>query len=417
MNGHGCNKCAAAERGKDQRMTLATFLKRASDKWSSKFEYKIAEFEDGLNTEIQVKCPSHGYFTTSALAHIRGRGCVACGDVPATNKEEFLSRANCVHGLKYNYDRSIYIDSKTKIEIVCQKHGIFNQIPSQHLSGYGCFRCGIEQSIASRKMSPTTFLERAVGVWARKFDYSRTQFVDSHSPITIICPKHGPFTQIPYVHLKGHDCPACGAETRALSISSANTMTQEEFLAKAKQIHGDKYDYSSALYSGYHNPLSIGCRTHGIFSQKAGDHLAGSGCQKCRASRGEAAISATLDRLGLIQITQWIDHDLKVSRPLPFDHYIPDLRLVIEYDGQQHYGPVDFGGRNKERIALVFKGIKQRDRLKTTWARGHGYHFIRIPYWITDIEDLLSERIADLVESTSLVIDPPPGEGWNIPPN
>lgn len=109
------------------------------------------------------------------------------------------------------------------------------------------------------------------------YDYSKTEYNGKDVPVIIICPEHGEFLQTPHDHLSGNGCPKCGLLKRAQKRRS-NT---EKFVARAKEIHGDTYDYSETEYTGAFSPVTIICRKHGPFTISAHNHLNGQGCPLC----------------------------------------------------------------------------------------------------------------------------------------
>ena len=153
--------------------------------------------------------------------------------------EYFINKAREVHGKKYDYSKTNYVDAKTKVCIICHKHGEFWQTPSNHLNGQGCPKCGIESRQKTQSSTKDEFVKKAREVHGGKYDYSKVDYVNNSTKVCIICPKHGEFWQIPSNHLKGQGCPKCGIEARKESRSS----TTEEFIKKAREVHGDKYDY------------------------------------------------------------------------------------------------------------------------------------------------------------------------------
>ena len=122
------------------------------------------------------------------------------------------------------------------------------------------------------------FIDKAIEKYGDKFDYSKVQYVNVDTKVVITCPEHGEFEQTPYKHLKGkHGCKRCGERAAAQSKFS----TTEEFIAKAREVHGDKYSYENTIYTEARNKLTITCPIHGDFEQLASGHLAGYGCKKC----------------------------------------------------------------------------------------------------------------------------------------
>lgn len=129
-------------------------------------------------------------------------------------------------------------------------------------------------------MTKTTkqFIEQARKVHNDKYDYSKSNYTKAREKICIICPKHGEFWMTPDNHLRGQGCPVCGAENRHLH----RRMKLDEFIKRAKEVHGDKYDYSKVEYVNCETKVCIICPKHGEFWQTPHVHLNGHGCPKCK---------------------------------------------------------------------------------------------------------------------------------------
>lgn len=192
--------------------------------------------------------------------------------------DEFKKKARKVHGSRYDYNQVKYKRSNVPVTIVCRKHGRFDQKPSHHLQGTGCPKCGYEKRAQSRKRhGAESFVDKARKVHSDRYDYSRCIYRGSHIKIEIGCAYHGAFWQTPTNHLSGWGCLKCAAAKRA----QAKSLTQAEFLRRAKQVHGNRYDYSKTKYTKLQDSVEITCQKHGVFTQQAGYHLSGCGCQKC----------------------------------------------------------------------------------------------------------------------------------------
>ena len=125
------------------------------------------------------------------------------------------------------------------------------------------------------KLTTEEFIKKAREVHGDKYDYSKVEYLDNRTPVCIICPKHGEFPQTPTIHLQGSGCPKCGNDRTALR------MTNEDFINKARAVHGDKYDYSKVQYAYNKIEVCIICPEHGEFWQKPVLHLSGCGCSIC----------------------------------------------------------------------------------------------------------------------------------------
>jgi hypothetical protein len=126
------------------------------------------------------------------------------------------------------------------------------------------------------KLSHNEFITKARAIHGDKYNYLRTSYSIALKKVVILCPQHGEFLQFPFNHLKGSGCPKCGIDVR----TGARFDTQE-FILRARASHGDKYDYSKAVYTGFSTSVEIVCLEHGLFFQRANNHIAGIGCPKC----------------------------------------------------------------------------------------------------------------------------------------
>lgn len=127
------------------------------------------------------------------------------------------------------------------------------------------------------KITTDAFIKKAKSVYGDKYDYSKVEYININTRVSIICPTHGEFTIFPEYFLK-NGCPYCKKEKKR---SIKQQVYQERFIEKAKQIHGDKYDYSKVKYVNTQQKVCIICPQHGEFWQTPAHHLSGEGCPKC----------------------------------------------------------------------------------------------------------------------------------------
>lgn len=146
-------------------------------------------------------------------------------------KEEFIKKANEKHNGKYEYSKVEYVNAKTKVCIICPKHGEFWQTPNAHTKGQGCPKC-------NGKYAPTIeeWIVSARKVHGDKYDYSNVEYVNNATKVCIKCPKHGEFWQKPIHHLQGQGCPKC-----SLSHLERDVMN---YLDKV----GIQYDYQKRFH-------------------------------------------------------------------------------------------------------------------------------------------------------------------------
>lgn len=132
------------------------------------------------------------------------------------------------------------------------------------------------------------FIEKGTQLHNDKYDYSKVEYINSRTKVKIICPVHGEFEQLPSSHLQGNGCPKCAREwtdvhkeNHCISARQSRGMTTEEWIERAKQVHGDKYDYSLTTYVNQRTKVKIICPIHGEFEQNADSHIRGIGCRLC----------------------------------------------------------------------------------------------------------------------------------------
>ena len=155
-------------------------------------------------------------------------------------------------------------------------------------------------------------------------------------------------------------------------------LTNEEFIERARNVHGDKYDYSLVEYKKSSIKVSIVCPQHGIFKQTPNNHLKGKCCPKCKNSMGERSVKKFLDKNKIKHICQYKVYNENlfcVNRFFLVDFYLPEYNIFIEYNGRQHYKPITvFGGQD------TFQKQTERDSALRQYCKEHNYTLIEIDY-------------------------------------
>lgn len=134
------------------------------------------------------------------------------------------------------------------------------------------------------RLNNTKFVKRAKAVHGEAYDYSLVDYQHTDLHVEILCKEHGSFFQTPHKHLLGKGCPLCKNKI----MGAYRIKNTEWFVDKAKQVHGDKYDYSNTEYHRYMEHLEIICPIHGKFSQTPSNHLNGFGCKYCGRDRASS---------------------------------------------------------------------------------------------------------------------------------
>ena len=255
----------------------------------SKFIY------EGAHKKGIIICQNHGTFEMTYDNHIRGHACRKCKTEESKLRKEkrrnpnikerkkntnsqraILSDAQVIkdfrkiHGDFYDYSLMKYKGSQVKIDIICPKHGIFQQSPNAHKRGDRCPFC------AGIKYQRIDIIEKFRKVHGNRYDYSKVKYTGTKNKVIIICHIHGEFLQEPKNHIMGCGCPSCNAGGKEYK-----GMPREEVIKGFRKTHGDKYDYSEMEYINGYTKVKIICPIHGPFWQTPEGHKRGRGCNKC----------------------------------------------------------------------------------------------------------------------------------------
>ena len=125
-----------------KKLTTKEFIKKAKKIHGDKYDYSNVNYINSRK-KVEIICSKHGKFQQKANNHLNGSGCIKCGGKFKKTLKIFIENSKKIHGDKYDYSSVKYVNNFTKIEIICSKHGKFQQNPANHLSGQGCPNCGI----------------------------------------------------------------------------------------------------------------------------------------------------------------------------------------------------------------------------------------------------------------------------------
>ena len=347
------------------------FFKRCFEIHGDRYDYSLTEFKSS-NDKVKIICREHGIFEQRASAHLNGQGCMECRlEKRRTGLDVFISRCFEIHGDKYDYSLiTEYVNSKTKVDIICKKHGVFEVTPDNHTnSKNGCPEC--------KKLGLEKFIEKSNIKHHNKYDYSLIkEYVNNKKKVDIICKEHGIFSQRMTDHMIGIGCPEC---TQVRFRTSTG-----DFIKKSKEIHNNKYLYSDNIsFKSNKDKVEINCGEHGIFLQQVNAHLNGQGCPSCNTSKGEAFIKDFLIKNCISFTQQYKFEDCRDKKQLPFDFYLNNLNICIEFNGKQHYESIEyFGGINSLKSQI------KRDVIKREYCENNNILLIIIRY-DDDIYDIL----------------------------
>lgn len=340
-----------------RKLNTIEFINKCIDVHGDKFIYDNVKYISS-NKKVKIICKEHGEFEQIANSHLRGIGCSLCSGNKKSNKEDFIKKSNEIHNNKYDYSLVDYKNAFKKVKIICKEHGEFEQSPNNHLNYHGCVKCGYNSIGINNSNCLEEFIIDAYKKHNNKYDYSLVNYINNRTKIDIICDIHGLFRQTPANHLNTNGCKKCSTNISSLKKSK----TTQAFINDSLKKHNNKYDYSLVKYSGTNNKVKIICKEHGIFEQKCYKHLQGQGCPTCSESKLEREVRNLLDIHDIKYISQYSKKDGCVFIDnQSIDFYLPDYKIAIECQGDQHFIPVDFGNKGKEYSYEKFKKIILND--------------------------------------------------------
>lgn len=302
------------------------------------------------------------------------------------SRDEFIEKAKLIQDKDYDFSKVEYVNNKTKVCIACPQHGEFWVRPNDFLSGHMCKGCGIEKRAKFRAKTTDDFVEEAKKIFPQ-YDFSLVNYKNAYTHVNVVCPIHGVFSIKPLHLLHGHGCKKCGQ----ISGHDKQRKTTEEFIAEAKKVHGDKYNYSKVVYVNRDTKVCIICPIHGEFWQTPHSHLNKQGCPYCSESKLEKEMTDFLTSKKISFEREKKFEWLGLQR---LDFYLPQYNVAIECQGIQHFEPIKiFGGDNG------FEERKKRDEKKKRLCIENGIRLLE--YSIFQYEGVIKNKKKLLEEITN----------------
>jgi len=205
------------------------------------------------------------------------------------------------------------------------------------------------------------FISKAIKIHKDRYDYSKVNYINAKTKILITCKIHGDFNQTPCNHLSNYNCQKCAKNLKSNTTS---------FIEKAQHLHHNRYDYSKVNYINADTHIIIICKEHGEFSQIPDFHINRfCGCPYCNYKTEHICFTKLQLKYPLI-IKQYKVAWCKIKRYLPFDFCIPELFIIIELDGPQHFTQISNWKSPEE--------THNNDKYKIICANKNGFSIIRI---------------------------------------
>lgn len=352
-------------RCRGHQKTTKQFVEESIGIHGDKYDYSKVDYKSST-TKVIIICKIHGEIEQLPSSHLSGQGCYKCGNNTLKTTEEFIKDSKMLFGEKYDYSQVEYKGAHKKVIIGCREHGNFEMKPNSHLSNQGCYTCGRKEVSVKLSSNKEEFIEKSKAIHGDKYDYSKVIYSGNKRKVTIICKVHGEFLQKPNCHLSGNGCFDCAVDVNA----SRNRKTLEEFIKEATDVHSNRYDYSKTEYINSREKVIIICKDHGEFLQSPEDHTQSrAGCPRCM-NKTEGKFYNTMVELYPDIIHQFKVDWCKNKRHLPYDFCIPSFKIIIELDGPQHFRQISNWQTPED--------IKKNDKYKEECANTSGFSVIRI---------------------------------------
>ena len=355
-----------------KKLTKEQFIEAAKLIHGDNYDYSLVDYMN-VDTKVKIKCNECGnIFEQTPYTHKKGSGCPKCSAIKRVNRKTLEELKNTFKNIDFSNVKE-YRNNEQLLDLICKECGNeFKRTYKELEKGRECIYC---KKTSNRKNNLEVFKYRANIIHNKKYDYSLVSFTKAKDYVNIICHckengmEHGIFNQTIQSHLSGSGCPKCAKNY---------SYTTEEFIEKAKLVHGDKYDYSLVEYINADTKIKIKCKKcEYIFEQVADSHLMGNGCPKCNIIKGEEKIRKELEEKNISFEFHKTFSDLKDKTYLSYDFYIPSKNILIEYNGIQHYKWIKFFQKTWKDFLLQ----KHHDWLKRKYAKDNNINLLVIPYW------------------------------------
>lgn len=224
------------------------------------------------------------------------------------------------------------------------------------------------------------FVSKSSIVHNNFYDYSKVCYVNNKTKVIIICPFHGEFEQKPHNHLSlKQGCPQCGVS----KMKRSKSLNSDLFILKAKNVHGDKYDYSKVIYCKNNIKVNIICKIHGEFAQKPEHHLRESDCPRCARKNNSKLENEWLSLFNISN--QYRQFKIKINDlTYKVDGFDPNTHTVYEFYGDFWHGnPERFNHSDTNMIVhKTFGELYNQTFAKENNLRSAGYQIVSI--WESD---------------------------------
>ena len=347
----------------------------------------LVVLEQYIDSRIPIlhKCKIDGHqWKPFPFGVLRGKGCPICRDRKlreqrAKSQEQYEYEVAKIH--PFIKVLGTYINTETAIAHQCLKdRHEWNAKPGNILHGKGCPKCA-----GNLQLTNEEYVEQLKDVNPNII--ALEEYVNAKTAILHQCLLDGyVWKTSPSCTLQGCSCPKCAGNTKK---------THEEYVLELS-LKASELEVVEP-YINSKTPILHRCKIDGYEWKIAPSNvLSGQRCPKCQESNGERRIRCWLDEHDCSYIYQKTFSDCKYKKELPFDFYLPDYNVLIEYDGIQHFEAVDFAGKGDAWALEQLKLVQYRDGIKNRYCEHNNIKLLRIPYF-KNIEEELEKFLFILI--------------------
>ena len=388
---------------KPKKTSQEIFIEKAKAQYPD-YDYSKVEYKD-RDTSVTLICPKHGVFAIrprTLLSKEKGKqphGCWECCGMkkPALNNSEtFKEDVLAIYGDKYVFHWEDYKCKTSQIRVECKLHGEHKISADAILHGSACIYC-------NGRLYPKDWIKNAKAVHGDKYVYDESKPPRIKSDrIRYKCPIHG-WQETRYdchVDLKC-GCPVCAGYPNKLSAEQRKA----NWVKRCKKKYNDRFDYSQFVYVNNDTKGLVTCKEHHYsYMIDPWMHLRGAGgCPFCTGSEGEVHIRTWLENHHINFVPQYSipNENLFCKRKhLMVDFYLPDYRMFIEMNGEQHYKNIAYFHQD----SWTFEDQQIRDESLRQYSKRHNVRLLVIKYdEIKKIPKILSAALIKNASARKLV--------------
>lgn len=382
LNGKGCPQCTRKRVSESQTKTHDEYVEDLSKK---KPHIDVIGRYINSHTKIVHHCSIHDiYYNVTPTNALHGYGCPKCVSEINHQKnlkthEEYINEMNIANPLVQVIGK--YININTPITHRCIIHDFeWETTPASMLQGCGCPICKSEKIRKAKSKIHEEYIEEVKNI-NPNIQVIGT-YINARTPILHKCLiDNFEWNPVPYSISSGYGCPKCGIR----KVADGLRKTNEEYTTQLEKCNPNIVAIEK--YSGANIPILHKCLLDGCeWKARPTNILHGYGCPQCNESKGEKKIRLWLEKNNIPYKKQEKFDNCRDIKPLPFDFYLPTFNIAIEYDGRQHFEPIEFFGGQE-----YFESVKMHDGLKNEYCKNNGIPLLRIPYFKFDnIEEELN---------------------------